>query len=701
MKTPEQEPLPIQPVNRPILCKPFDEPTAHWVYDTETGEARQAEGRRPASYWYKTEKTGSAQQSFSFITEEESDDLPLVNLLREDVKRWRQANYEGATPVTKQLLAWWRRTDRPRKLFFCQLEAAETVIYITEILASGKRPRWKPKLSGEDYRKLACGERPDFSFPTRATNHPTLIDRPHESGLAALARYGCKMATGSGKTVVMAMLISWAFCNRGRAPGDERFPAAALVVCPNLTIKERLQVLRPDNPEGTYFDQFDLVPSQLRPLINLGKVHVTNWHLFAPESTHSEGGKSYIVVNKGVESPDAFARRVLGELYERAPLMVFNDEAHHAYRPAAVGEDEKLTAAEKADREAATVWISGLDRINGACGIRFCVDLSATPFYLQGSGYLEGSPFPWLVSDFGLVDAIESGIVKIPRLPVSDTTGRPEPKYFALWKHIGERLQPGERLPGGKPKPEIVWREAEDALATLAAQWKERFDYIQAASPGQDKAPPVLIIVCDNTDIAEVLYRNISGEESVEVATAAEEEDADEETPKKKKKAIKKTTYGTGKIFPDLFSNRDNFRPTLRIDSKLLGEAESSDPNASRKEAAESLRGIVATVGKPGMPGEQVRCVVSVQMLTEGWDANNVTHILGLRAFGSQLLCEQVVGRGLRRMDYTVDPETGLLTEEYVDVYGIPFSVIPFKGRQTRSKPFLASARGVSSSFFF
>jgi len=683
MKTPEQEPLPIQPVNSPILCVPYAEPTAHWVYDTETGDARQMVGRRPASYWYKTEKTGSAQQKFGFITEEESDDLPLVNLLREDVKRWRQSNYEGATQVTKQLLAWWRRPDRARRLFFCQLEAAETVIYLTEILASGKYIRRTPKLSSEDYRKLACGERPDFSIPTRLEIHPTLIDQPNENGLAPLARYGCKMATGSGKTVVMAMLIAWAFCNRGRAPGDERFPAAALVVCPNLTIKERLQVLRPENPEGTYFDQFDLVPSQIRPLVNLGKVHVTNWHLFAPESPHSEGGKSYVVVNKGEESPDAFARRVLGDLYERAPIMVFNDEAHHAYRPAAVGADEKLTAAEKEEREEATVWISGLDRINRSCGIRFCVDLSATPFYLQGSGYLEGSPFPWLVSDFGLVDAIESGIVKIPRLPVSDTTGRPEPKYFALWKHIGERLQPGERLPGGKPKPEIVWREAEDALATLAAQWKERFDYIQAASPGQEKAPPVMIIVCDNTDIAEVFYRNISGEETVEVVTPVEDDD-DDETPKKKKKAKKKTTYGTGKLFPELFSNRDNFRPTLRIDSKLLAEAESSDPNASRKEAAESLRGIVATVGKPGLPGEQVRCVVSVQMLTEGWDANNVTHILGLRAFGSQLLCEQVVGRGLRRMDYTVDPETGLLTEEYVDVYGIPFSVIPFKGRQTK-----------------
>jgi type III restriction enzyme len=443
-------------------------------------------------------------------------------------------------------------------------------------------------------------------------------------------------------------------------------------------------VLRPDNQDGTYYDEFDLVPSQLRPLLNAGKVLVTNWHRFAPESPHSEGGRSYVVVNKGEESPEAFARRVLGDLYDCAPIMVMNDEAHHAYRPAPVEETARLSAAEKAEREEATVWIAGLDRINQACGIKYCVDLSATPFYLQGSGYIEGSPFPWLVRDFGLVDAIESGIVKIPRLPVSDTTGRPEPKYFALWKHITERLQQGERLPGGKPKPDVMWREAEDALITLASQWQERFSYIQQATPGRERTPPVMIIVCDNTDIAEAFYRNISGEEMAE-SIADDEDDADDEvTPRKRKRAKVRTVYGTGHLFPEFFSNRNGFRPTLRIDSKLLAEAESDDPGASRRDVAETLREIVATVGKPGKPGEQVRCVVSVQMLTEGWDANNVTHILGLRAFGSQLLCEQVVGRGLRRMDYTPDPETGLLTEEYVDVYGIPFSIIPFKGRETK-----------------
>lgn len=671
-----QEPLPIQPVERPILCNPYAEPTEHWVYDTETGAAIRAPGRRPASYWFRSERTGSSQ--LSLFAEEQRDDLPLVNKLRDDVSRWRASGYEGATTVTKELLRFWSRADRPRRLFFCQLEAVETIVYLAEIRTGGKRTRFTPTFAEADLAQL--------------------VDEPAEAGLDPLTRFGCKMATGSGKTVVMAMLISWALCNRGKVASDERFPSAVLVCCPNLTVRERLQVLRPEDADN-YYAAFDLVPTTLRPLLAAGKVLVTNWHRFAPEGEHVEGGKSYAVVNKGPESPEAFARRVLGDLYDRAPIMVLNDEGHHAYRPAPPVDKTEQEAAKAAasDREAATIWISGLDRINDACGVRFCVDLSATPFYIAGSGHPEGSPFPWLVSDFGLVDAIESGIVKIPRLPVSDTTGRPEARYFRLWHNITANLQPGERLPGKakKPKPEVVFREAQAALNTLASQWVERFDYVQQASLGQDRVPPVLIIVCDNTDIAEVFYRNISGEETVEVvdvamvaeeiATGGDEEEVTAPTsaPAKGRKKVKtRTTYGPSRVFPH-FANLPGQRRTLRIDSKLLDEAESETPHATRQTAAQELRRIVATVGRPGEPGEHIRCVVSVGMLTEGWDANNVTHIFGVRAFGSQLLAEQVVGRGLRRMDYTPDPETGLLTEEYVDVYGIPFSVIPYKGRAT------------------
>jgi type III restriction enzyme len=676
--TADQPPLPIQPVDRPILCSPYAEPTEHWVYTTE-GDAIRMPGRRPASYWYKTQRTAGGQMAL--IAEEEREELPLVNALRADVKRWRASGYEGATRVTRELLRYWWRADRPRRLFFCQLEATETVIFLNEVRLAGRKPRFTPQFTDDHVDRLR--------------------DLPADPNLPALTRLGLKMATGSGKTVVMAMLLAWSFCNRGQVSSDTRFPSSALVVCPNLTIKERLQVLRPENPKNYYAD-FDLVPAAMRPLLQQGKVLVTNWHLFAPESEHVEGGKSYTVVNKGPESPAAFGRRVLGDLADRAPILVLNDEGHHAWRPAPAlslagrgqGEGE-FSKDLQAEIEEATVWINGLDTLNRAAGIRCCVDLSATPFYLGGTGYIEGAPFPWLVSDFGLVDAIESGIVKIPRLPVSDTTGRPEPRYFRLWQHITEGLQPGERLPGQarKPKPDVVYREAEPALNTLAGQWVERFKYIEDATDEKDKTPPALIIVCDNTDIAEVFYRSISGESQAEVvdveaevkAEVEDEEEEDEEPRKKKVKAKTRTVHGPGRIFPEYFANREGFTPTIRIDSKLLTQAESGDPNVTRNDAAEQLRKIVATVGVKGEPGEQVRCVVSVAMLNEGWDAHNVTHILGVRAFGSQLLCEQVIGRGLRRMDYTVDPQTGMLTEEYVDIYGVPFSLIPFRGRETRA----------------
>jgi len=343
-----QQEIPIQPVNKPILCNPFKEPTAHWVYNTQTGEASQMAGRRPASYWFRTQRTGSAQMQLSIVAEEEREDLPLVNALREDVRRWRKSGYENATQVTKQLLRHWLRDDRARKLFFCQIEAVETIIYLREILASNRKPGWKPALSVDDYQALSRGEKPTgLELPFQQTVFPALIDTPNESGLLPMTRYGCKMATGSGKTVVMSMLIAWTFCNRGRVPGDTRYPAAALVVCPNLTVKERLQVLRPEQP-GNYYEAFDIVPAQLMPELQKGKVLVTNWHAFALESPHADGGRSYVIVNKGEESPDAFARRILGDLYERAPLMVLNDEAHHAYRPAEA--EESMSAEERAER---------------------------------------------------------------------------------------------------------------------------------------------------------------------------------------------------------------------------------------------------------------------------------------------------------------------------------------------------------------
>jgi type III restriction enzyme len=698
-RTPPLQPaIPIQPVERPILCSPYKEPDQHWKYDTVTGAARKEPGRRPASYWYKTERTGSAQMSL--LTQEQQDDLPLPNLLREDVRRWRDADYRGATLATRELLRHWAREDRERRLFFGQREAVETLIYLAELRFTGRtsRLRFTPKLSDDDLARLLAGARPGpaFGLAPSATFFPTLVDKPSDPALLPLRRLCTKLATGSGKTIVAAMLIAWAFVNRGINPESWEYPDVALVCAPNLTVKERLGVLRPEVPDN-YYDAFDLVPAKWRPLLQRGTVIVENWHRFAPESPHKDGDKTFAVVDKGEETPADLAHRILGtQAADRLPILVINDEGHHCWRRNGGAETPaQLTGEEQDELREATVWVEGLDWLNAAGGaspgVQMVVDLSATPFRIKGSNYPEGEPFAWIVSDFGLVDAIESGITKIPRLPVQDTTGRPDPKYFRLWESIRDNLQPGERLPGraGKPKPSVIWREAEGALVQIMGQWKERFARIRAAQPGVDRTPPCLIIVCDNTDIAEEFFRRVSGERVVEAVTEADvqdvldEDETEDEAPtaRRGKKPKPRIVYGPGEVFPDLFSNTQERKYTIRIDSKLLAQAESGDTGKKKADAAEELRRVVATVGKAGEPGEHVRCVVSVAMLTEGWDANTVTQILGLRAFTSQLLCEQVVGRGLRRMDYRPDPDTGLLTEEYCDVYGVPFSVIPFRGR--------------------
>ncbi|MFN7917876.1 MAG: DEAD/DEAH box helicase family protein [Vicinamibacterales bacterium] len=685
---------PTQSVPDPILNGPYSEPNAHWIY--RDGIPQRAAGRRPAGYYFTSKAVAQGQRDL--LAEEQFDPIELVNRLRQDVKRWRDAEYRGATSITRELLQYWT-AERARPMFFCQLEAVETLIYLLEIAIPGRLNRTgyqKFEVDEALLKTLLKGERPPFAAEDNP-NWPRLIDRPLNPDELGLRRLGCKMATGSGKTTVMAMLITWAFLNRARNPNSTQFPNAVLVCAPNLTVKERLQVLYPSNASNVY-DQFTLVPGKYRELMNVGKVLVTNWHNLALKSENREGDASYRVVQKGEETADAFTIDRLGELASRLPILVLNDEGHHCWRPnpagsltkaqlAAIPAEERKRLEE--DQEEARVWLAGLDRINNCGllgkdvhgkplpGVLACVDLSATPFYLSNSGYLEGSPFPWLVSDFGLVDAIECGIVKIPRLPVGDNqgrvddAGRPDPKYFRLWHNITENLNPVDRI-GNRPKPDAIYREAESALKTLASQWLVEFRSREKEAQGGHFIPPVLIVVCDNTDIADLFYQKLSGEH------VEDREDAGGVM-------VEQTVYGDSEVLQEFRNEPGQPKRTFRIDSKLLAKLETSE-GESKDEAAVALRELIATVGKHGQPGEQVRCVVSVSMLTEGWDANTVTHILGVRAFGSQLLCEQVVGRGLRRMNYTVNPETGKLPAEYVDVYGIPFSLIPFKG-QDPEKP--------------
>lgn len=579
------------------------------------------------------------------------------------------------TPTTKHLLAYWTNPNRERKLFFCQIEALETAIYIVEVA----------RKYNDAWIENALREANDTSNP-------------------GLPRTALKMATGAGKTVVMAMLIAWQALNKFANAQDARFSDTFLLITPGITIRDRLRVLLPNDPQN-YYRQRDIISSQQIEQLGRAKILITNFHAFLLREKVAAGKLTKSILAEGqkdafTETPDQMVRRVCRELGNKKNIVVINDEAHHCYRRKPDGQEERLTGDDRREaqrrEEEARVWISGIEAVQAKIGVRAIYDLSATPFFLRGSGYSEGTLFPWVVSDFSLIDAIESGIVKVPRVPVADDsmTGD-QPTYRDLWLRIREDLpKKGRKTEAvtGEPKLPV---ELEGALHSLYGNYEKAFREWECDEDaiGKGLTPPVFIVVCNNTNVSKLVFEYIAGWE---------------------KPVGDSTVVQAGKL--PIFRNDDGnggwlHRPnTILVDSEQLesGDAMSTEFKAiAAREIAEFkseyrirfpgrdvdslkdedlLREVMNTVGKPGKLGEQIKCVVSVSMLTEGWDANTVTHILGVRAFGTQLLCEQVVGRALRRMSYAPG-EDGLFNPEYAEVYGVPFSFIPCSGAKKDGPP--------------
>jgi type III restriction enzyme len=432
----------------------------------------------------------------------------------------------------------------------------------------------------------------------------------------------------------MAMLIAWQVCNKVTYPQDKRFSKNVLVVAPGLTVKSRLQVLK---PEGTanYYREFDVVPPSLSTQLQQGRVTVINWQALAWDSAEVLQ-KRRGVDKRGPKSDEAYARGILnqnGSGWGRTDgtrahnILVINDEAHHAWRLNPEYKDKK-TDIDKDEQQEATVWVSGLDRLQKARGINCCYDFSATPFAPSGKKNERDALFSWIVSDFGLNDGIESGLVKTPRVVVRDD-GKLTPDYKSRLYHIYVDPDVRENLSAPAKETDGLPDLVTNAYNLLAADWQATYDNWQK---NKSPVPPVMITVCNRTE------------------TAARIEYA--------------FVHRRGINYDEL--SKDG--TILHIDSKTL-EKEGTE--------GDKLREKVDTVGQQGKLGEQIRNVISVGMLSEGWDAKTVTHIMGLRAFSSQLLCEQVVGRGLRRTSYDVNPETGLFESEYVNIFGIPFSFLP------------------------
>lgn len=658
-------------IDNPILNSPYEQPDRYYEIGPHgpTGEVR--EGRRPSESFIpiavsrkgRKGKGDTVQEAFDFdATGERREKNSLINDVRRDVAKWRRGGeYAGVTPITRKLLQHWADPERENRVIFAQREAAETAIFLTEV--AGRTHGYA------DWRKR--------------------LEPQNEAHNAGLPRAALKMATGSGKTVVMAMLIAWQTLNKVQSPRDARFTNRFLIVAPGITIRDRLRVLLPEDAEN-YYDLRDLIPADLKGGLEHARIVITNYHAFQLKDAKEIKGvaKNTRLLLKGdrqddpfKETPQAMVSRVLRDLgADKQQIVVLNDEAHHCYMDRPLPAGEKAAKEQEVANEEARVWFKGLQAVAKHVGIKQIFDLSATPFYLAGSGYNEGYIFPWTVSDFSLMDAIESGIVKVPRTPVDDDAAHELVTYLRLWDFVGDALPKRaakDKVAGWLPPPEL-----EGALRSLHRSYEKAFNHWEAELQQHGETPPVFIVVCPNTVVSKLVYDWIAGEEMV----------ANDEV----------IAHRPGNLA--LLSNVPDGRPlarprTVLIDSAQLesGEAMKADfklaasaeiasfkaefrrrnPGADVDQLTDEdlLREVMNTVGKKGKLGEQVRCVVSVSMLTEGWDANTVTHILGVRAFRSQLLCEQVVGRGLRRRSYAVNDE-GYFEPEYANVYGIPFQFI-------------------------
>lgn len=673
----------------PILNSPYGAPEAHFEIGPKgpTGEIKP--GRRPSESFIpipvSKKKRGRKKIDPSDLAEQESLDLfdttgerreqnSLINDIRQRVELWRARGYVGVTPISRKLMEHWADETREERVLFCQREAAETAIYLAEVAGRHGEPDFRARIEPENDE--------------------------HNNGLPRVA---LKMATGTGKTIVMCMLVAWQTCNKAYSPRDRRFTNRFLVVAPGITIRDRLRVLFPHD-DGNYYDLRGLVPHDLRSTLDDAAIVITNYHTFLPKTAKEMKGvakNTRLLLTSGkdtdpfLETDEDIVDRVMRDLSSRGKgeILVLNDEAHHCYQDKPFGSDKPDKEA-KERNEGARVWFRGLEAVTKRVGVKAIYDLSATPYYLGGSGYQEGYIFPWVVSDFSLMDAIESGIVKVPRVPVDDDVSSTEqPTYLQLWDHVGDQLPKRANKKAASDSTWVPPKELQGALESLYRSYEKRFRAWEEDLKPHGEPPPVMIVVCPNTIVSKLVFDWIAGQD-IELSDGTE--------------VVRK---GNLELLSNVVDGQWLGRPpTIIVDSAQLesGEALKSDFKSAASREIETfkheyrhrnpgadvakltdediLREVMNTVGKKGKLGETVRCVVSVSMLTEGWDANTVTHVLGIRRFGSQLLCEQVVGRGLRRRSYEANSE-GKFEPEYAEVYGVPFAFIPTDRAIAAPKP--------------
>ena len=583
-------------VDKVVINDPYAEPDRYYSFDS--GVPQLADGRRPSMRYLASGKSLDRAQReqlkaqtrlFSSGIEENA----FINQMREDLREWRSAGYPGCARVTQRLLEWWFERDEERqaagqRLFFCQREAIEAVMYLYE-----------------------------------AKNREKL-ENPEEA-----LRYALKLATGTGKTVVMAMLVVWSTLHAGKV-GGSTLTRNFLILAPNLTVRDRLRdSLMPHSEEGgrSYYEVFDLVPPEYSEFFQ-PKVMIRNWQSISLVPTRDDWISDSIPVGALIPASVFTAmrrrsrvrgpERVIGRVIENVrDVMIINDEAHHVY-------GEKRTSGDA--EPDVIVWNKIIQAVQSASRLALIADFSATPWYGSGSDKPEGKLYEWVVADFSVFDAFESGLVKIVRLPDVEKLDYAV-LFLELWEAVSKTKTEQEYLSATK-----------GAIEHLYGAWEQAFTEWEALPGGQRGPSPVILVVADTAKRAGWIFDYVS-----------------RELPRLQN--------------PSSDDPRDWL--TIQVNTEVF---------SAEKGREETLRGMVNTIGRPGETGERVRCIVSVNMLSEGWDVKSITHILGLRAFGSPLLTEQVIGRGLRRVSYD-----DMSAVETVDAFGIPFVGFPLERTARKS----------------
>lgn len=654
----------------PIINNPYERPSHHWELD---GDGRATDilldGRRPSGP-YRGVPLPTGSQERADWHDEDIEPYAQINMIRDGVTSWRKNGYKGISKISRLLLEYWSRdAEDEKRPFFCQIDAIETLVWLCEAL---------PTLTNK-------------SGVNEATLYGSLLEklnRINKTWNDAVTRLAVKMATGTGKTWVMAMIILWhALRTNGRTD--------IIILTPNLTVRDRLSELDPKLSDMDLYR--DLLPPNVAMPPNL-RVTVANYQAFQRRSDLSINGSDDVLSDRGkdllisygmsdpsrwIESGEKTFDRIFSSHHGASEIIVINDEAHHCRRrpQSRQNVDEVVDDEDDADADAdAAIWFGLLLFIKKQGRLGRVFDLSATPMYLKRPVELDSEVFPWTVSDYSLIDAIESGLVKIPTVPIRDNA-MPTKDQLPVWRNVYASLPVSDRKIKHDCMPPVV----KQLLEMMHENYREADNVYSEL-----KVTPVMIVVVNSVKTANEFYKHIAG--YLEHKNINKDGGMIKEwNPGQYKLFSNVNSDGTGSVEhpPTLLVHSQLDKPVDNPEWKQITDAQkeffSPSEKPTRRELVEHIRKTFNTVGQRGQPGEHVRCIISVSMLSEGWDVKTVTHIFGFRPFSSQLLCEQVAGRALRRTSLRLEA-SGTAQPEYARIFGVPFSFMN-EGPDNPTKP--------------